>query len=98
VDDMVEAVVRVLASPTPATGPRVFNVGTGRGTSLRELVEVCGKVLGKTPRVEFAPARSLDVPANVLDARRLGQVTGWSARVSLEEGIESLARAWERRR
>jgi UDP-glucose 4-epimerase len=98
VDDLVEAIARVLASPTPATGPRVFNVGTGRGTSLRELVELCGKVLGKTPRVEFAPARSLDVPANVLDARRLGQVTGWSARVSLPEGIESLARAWERRR
>jgi UDP-glucose 4-epimerase len=95
VDDLVEAVVRVLAFQAPPAGPRLFNVGTGRGTSLTELVALCGKVLGKTPRVEYAPGRALDVPANVLDARRLGQVTGWSARVSLEDGIESLARAWE---
>jgi UDP-glucose 4-epimerase len=94
VDDMVEAVARVLAyQPLPA-GPRVFNVGTGRGTSLAELVALCGKVLGKTPRVEYTPGRALDVPANVLDPRRLSQITGWTPRVSLPEGIESLARAW----
>jgi UDP-glucose 4-epimerase len=94
VDDLVDAIVRVLAYDPGADGPRVFNVGTGQGTSLRELVETIGQVMGRVPEVSYASGRATDVSANVLDASRLRECTGWMPRVSLAEGIRRMLDAW----
>jgi UDP-glucose 4-epimerase len=94
VDDLADAIVRVLAHDPAADGPRVFNVGTGRGTSLRELVETIGRVMGRAPEVSYTPGRATDVSANVLDARRLRECTGWTPRVSVAEGIRRMLDAW----
>jgi UDP-glucose 4-epimerase len=94
VDDLVDAIGRVLAHDPGADGPRVFNVGTGRGTSLRELVETIGRVMGRAPEVSYTPGRATDVSANVLDASRLRECTGWTPRVSVAEGIRRMLDAW----
>jgi UDP-glucose 4-epimerase len=94
VDDLVDAVVRVLAHEPAADGPRVFNVGTGQGTSLRELVETIGHVMGRAPEVSYTPGRTTDVSTNILDASRLRECTGWTPRVSLAEGIRRMLGAW----
>lgn len=94
VDDLVDAIVRVLAHDPGADGPRVFNVGTGQGTSLRELVETIRQVMGRAPEVSYTPGRATDVSANVLDASRLRECTGWTPRVSLAEGIRRMLDAW----
>jgi len=94
VEDLVDAVVRVLSHDSGAGQPRVFNVGTGRGTSLKELVDVIGRVMGRAPEVRYAPGRATDVSANVLDASRLRERTGWEPRVSLAEGIRRMLDAW----
>jgi UDP-glucose 4-epimerase len=68
----------------------VFNVGSETGTSLRGVLDAVGSVLGKRPSVRFTPARSFDVPYNVLDCARLREATGWKPRLSLHEGIRML--------
>lgn len=94
VEDLVDAIVRALAYEPDAGGPRVFNVGTGRGTSLKELVEVVGHVMGRAPEVRYGTGRDTDVSANVLDASRLRERTGWAPRVPLAEGIRRLLKGW----
>jgi len=94
VEDLVDAIVRALSYQPDAGGPRVFNVGTGQGTSLKELVELIGRVMGRAPEVRYAPGRAADVSANVLDASRLRQRTGWEPRVSIAEGIRQMLDAW----
>jgi UDP-glucose 4-epimerase len=94
VDDLVEAIVRALAHDPGADGPRVFNVGTGHGTSLNDLLHTIGRVMGRVLQVEYAPGRATDVSANVLDASRLRECTGWMPRVSLAEGIRRMLDAW----
>ena len=94
VDDLVDAIVRVLAHDPGADGPRVFNVGTGHGTSVNELLATIGRVMGQAPQVSYAPGRGTDVRANVLDASRLRTRTGWEPRVSLAEGIRRMLHAW----
>jgi UDP-glucose 4-epimerase len=94
VDDLVDAIVRALAHDPGADGARVFNVGTGQGTSLRELVETIGRVMGGVPEVSYTPGRATDVSANVLDASRLRKCTGWTPRVPLAEGIRRMLDAW----
>jgi len=94
VEDLIDAIVRVLTYDPGPDGPRIFNVGTGRGTSLKALVEVIGRVLGRAPAVRYAPARAADVSANILDASRLCERTGWAPRVPLTEGIQRMLEAW----
>jgi UDP-glucose 4-epimerase len=86
--DGVRAFRRVLETPE-ATG--IFNVGSGVGTSLTELIDAIGRVTGRKVLVNRLPGRPLDVPANVLDCSRLTAATGWRPEVDLEAG---LARTW----
>jgi UDP-glucose 4-epimerase len=65
----------------------VFNVGTGIGTSLNEIVSRLETVLGRCIQVTRTSTRSFDVPISVLAIERARQVLGWSPRVSFSEGI-----------
>ncbi|WP_324650795.1 UDP-glucose 4-epimerase GalE [Georgenia sp. H159] len=73
----------------------VFNVGTGRGGSVREVVDEIGRVSGLdvTPRV--AERRAGDPPRLVASADRIADVLGWTARQGLPEIIASAWEAWQ---
>lgn len=88
IEDFVEAVFRLVLHPT-AVG--VFNLGSGRGISLRELIDLVGKVVGRPIRVEEGPARDEDVRKIVLDISRLRQAVMWQPAVTMEDG---LVRTW----
>lgn len=87
-EDLAEAFVR---AAEPVSGPRVLNVGSGRGTSLREIVEGIALVSGQELSVEYTAARAFDVPRNVLDVRLVREVLGWEAATPFTEG---LSRTW----
>lgn len=89
-DDVGRALLSALEAVEPE---RIFNVGTGVGTSLVELAAAIGRVTGRAVEIERRPARPVDVPANVLDASRLRRATGWKPEVDLEAGIRRTA-AW----
>lgn len=84
VADAVDAMLKVAAFEGT---PRVFNLGSGRGTSLNELVAEIEKLLGRRIKVQHSGARALDVPANVLDASLAERCLGWRASTPLGEGL-----------
>jgi UDP-glucose 4-epimerase len=88
VSDLVDALE---AAALTETERKVFNVGSGLGVSLNELVALMGETAGAEPRVEYLPGRSFDVPASVLDVGRARAELGWSPKTDLREG---LARTW----
>src|SRR5882672_1779651 len=71
--------------------PGIFNVGSGRGWSVLEVLEVARRVTGRTIDVESAPARSGDPRALVADLSKARRELGWKPAFSLEEMIDS---AW----
>lgn len=87
VDDTAGAVV---AAVEPSFEDKVFNVGTGRGCDLNELVVVIERLTGRTAKVRHDPARRIDVPVSVLDASLLRRRAGWAPRATLEDGIRSM--------
>ena len=89
VSDLVEALKLAAQS---GTRQRILNVGSGRGTSLKELVAIIAEVTGERPTVEYVPGRALDAPANVLDVTRAREELGWNPTTDLTEGIE---RTWD---
>ncbi len=66
---------------------RIFNIGSGKGMSLLQLIEAIEKVAGRKAKVRFTPSRSFDVPVNVLDIKRAGKELGWRPEAGFEEGL-----------
>ena len=89
-DDAVAA----LASARLRGDGEVVNVGSGRGRSIRELLEVVQRVTGRPVPVRWEGERSFDVPANVLDPGRAHRALGWAPETSLEEGVRAMWRAY----
>jgi UDP-glucose 4-epimerase len=71
----------------------VFNVGTGRETSVVELFELCRRVAGKEDvQPVFAPPRPGELQRSVLDISRAVDELGWRPERNLEEGLRE---TWE---
>jgi UDP-glucose 4-epimerase len=79
-----------LASLGPEGG--VFNVGTGRETSVTELWERCREVSGSELDALPAPAREGELQRSVLDPSRAASELGFQAIVDLDEGLRA---TWE---
>lgn len=82
--DVVSALVAALDYDGPE---EIFNLGSGRGVSLSQLVGAISDVADHPVQVVYKPARSLDVPVNVLDISRISASLGWAPRVDLPEGL-----------
>ncbi len=67
----------------------VFNVGTGRETSVVELYELCAKVAGSDTPAEHAPARLGELQRSFLDPERAAHELGFTAMVDLEDGLRA---------
>jgi UDP-glucose 4-epimerase len=70
----------------------VFNVGTGRETSVVELLDLCQRVAGTDVEPEFAPPRPGELQRSVLDISRAVDELGWRPEHSLEDGLRE---TWE---
>jgi UDP-glucose 4-epimerase len=83
VGDVANAVY--LATANPVSG--IFNVGTGTGLSLRDILTQISNVVGHEPCVTWLASRSFDVPRIVLEATRLKKATNWNLHTGLQDGM-----------
>jgi UDP-glucose 4-epimerase len=84
VDDFVDAVIRLL-NASEASGP--FNVGSAQGRSVREVIDLVAKTVGKEAIVERNPMQLGDVQRSVLDIDKISSLTGWKPTTPFEEGL-----------
>jgi UDP-glucose 4-epimerase len=97
VEDLVEAHLRVLGA-LEAGAALTFNLGTGRGRSIREVIEAVGQAVGRPVPHEVKPRRPGDPPALYADASKIQRELGWSAqRTELIDIVASACR-WFRDR
>jgi len=92
ISDVAEIFLRALTYEGDET---VFNVSTGQGTTLIELLRIIEQVTGLPAQTRFKPPRPFDVPISVLDNTRARRELGWSPAVGLHEGIDRTAQ-WMR--
>jgi UDP-glucose 4-epimerase len=65
----------------------VYNVGTGRETSVVELLDLCQRIAGTSVEPTFMPARPGEIQRSVLDISRVVDELGWRPEHSLEDGL-----------
>ena len=90
--DLAEAHVLAVEALAPGEA-RAYNLGNGKGFSVREVVEVCRKVTGHAIPEQAAPRRAGDPPVLVADAERIGRDLGWEPRHRDLQAI--VASAWD---
>ncbi len=93
VRDVADAFARALVYEG---AERVFNISSGVGTSLNELVRVIERTLGRSIERVNKPGRAFDIPVSVLSNELACRELGWEPRVDLQDGI-SLTVDWIRR-
>jgi UDP-glucose 4-epimerase len=90
VADVVDALLKAMERDTP--GASVFNVCTGRATSLLDLAAAIGRVFGRTPEISFAEARAGDIRESLGNPAMTRDVLGFSAKLGIEEGLGLMAK------
>jgi UDP-glucose 4-epimerase len=71
---------------------QVYNVGSGKGYSVKEMMDQISKSLGRDINPELSPARAGDSPKLIASIDKIKEQLGWSPKASLEEMIDS---AWQ---
>ena len=92
VSDLADAHLAALAHlQSMRRGHLALNVGTGTGSSVRQVIEAIIRVASFDGGVEVRKRRAGDPPAVVADPSRIRSLTGWSARFGLDDIVRS---AW----
>jgi UDP-arabinose 4-epimerase len=92
VNDLAEAHVSALQHLERGGNSIAVNLGTGRGTSVKEILDAIEKVAGKPVPHRLSPRRAGDPPSLVADPSRAQQLLKWKAKRSLDEIV---ATAWK---
>lgn len=88
------AAARALHSDAPQKH-HVYNVGTGLGSSVREVVEEIGRASGLDVTPEIQPRRAGDPARIVGDPSRIKEDLGWEAKYNLADIVKSGWEAWQ---
>ena len=94
VDDVVDALEAAIVD---RSDQRIFNIGSGQGRSLRDIITMIERQLAMTLDIEWQAHRLQDVPASILNIDRARDVLGWHPKTSLDSGLEKTVDWWKRR-
>lgn len=73
-----------------------FNLGTEKGASVKEIFDICEKVLNTKIQVEIAPKRAGDPAILYANSQKAKNILGWNSKKTLENSIQS-AFKWEQK-
>jgi len=89
VEDMAQAIIQLIAYHGTE---RVFNISSGTGYSLNDIVEIIQRELMIDIQIHYTQPRTFDVPVNVLDNSKLRLETGWMPQTDLVTGTRNVCR------
>lgn len=86
IDDAIKGIVNISKDYSQYT---IFNLGSGIGTSVNEIIQLIKLSLNKYVEVKYEESRTVDVPVNILNVKRYTEVFGERPlKIKLSEGIE----------
>jgi len=83
--DLARGVVKVIES---GLKNEIYNVGSGQGYSLNEIIGILQNCSSEGFEVEYSEARSVDVPIMILDVKKYNDLVG-DSRISIDDGIRN---------
>jgi len=84
VDDMAAAVIHALENNLPED---LYNIGTGKDITIKELAETMQKVIGHQGNIIWDVSKPDGTPRKLMDVSKMKEI-GWRYSTALEEGIK----------
>lgn len=88
VSDAVSALMKAMSN---LGDDRVFNIGSGAGKSLNDILAAIESLLGAPVKKTYLPGRAFDVPSNVLDISKAAELLHWRPQVAFADGLARTA-------
>jgi UDP-glucose 4-epimerase len=89
----ISDVCRAFIMAMEFTGPEtVFNIGSGKGRSILDIVGALCAHTGKTPELIFENGRDYDIRENVLDITRARELLNWTPTMNFDDGLAETLR------
>lgn len=88
VSDAVSALIQALSYEGDN---RIFNIGSGVGRSLNEILDAIDSLIGTPVKRVYTPSRAFDVPVNVLDISRAKRLLNWKPQMQFADGLARTA-------
>ena len=85
VDDVIDGFIR--AAKEEKIKNEIVNLGTGVETSIKEIVTICGKVIGIEPKIKYVPSRPGEISNFSADMSKFKKIFGYVPEIGVEEGI-----------
>ena len=86
IDDVIEALYLDLIKKSEDNV--LFNLGSGNGTSINNILEILEQLTGNKVKVLYENSRNFDVKSNVLDISKINKFLNWRPKVDIFDGIE----------
>ena len=88
--DVADVVTALLAAAQYKGAESLFNIGSGKGLSLNQLIALLEQQLNRSLDVQYLPFRGCDVPTNVLCIDRAKEALNWAPKISVADGLRRL--------
>ena len=95
IDDAIRAILNI---ETEAARHKTYNLGCGKGLSIKQLLYEIEQAFGMTLDIEYREGRRVDVPVNYLDISRYEDDFGPLSPITIKEGIRKTVGFWESER
>jgi UDP-glucose 4-epimerase len=95
VSDLADAHIAAAARCENEHMAVALNVGRGIGSSVREVMDVIGEVIGRDVDARVVARRAGDPPASTAATALIAEMLGWQARYDLRDMVSSAWSAWE---
>lgn len=100
IDDIVEAIIRLVPLAPKTDSPLVlnhaphilYNIGNHTPIELSAFIETIEKAVGRSAIKRYLPMQAGDVPATYADVERISKATGFAPKTSLAVGIEQFVK------
>jgi UDP-glucose 4-epimerase len=94
IDDIVDALA---SAAVDASAERIFNIGSGRGRSVRDVIAAVETALGAPLSIEWKAGRAVDIPVSILSVDRARDFLGWMPKTEFEVGLGKTVQWWRDR-
>ena len=88
VQDIADALL--LASQNDDVNGKIFNIGTGKATTIKSLAETLLQLTNSKVKLQFVPERSGDIKHSYANISKASELLGYKPEFSLAEGLKAL--------
>jgi len=92
VSDVIDALE---AAAVDQSDTRIFNIGSGHGRNLREIISVIETQLNNKIDIIWKEGRSIDVPISIVSIERARDILGWIPKTPFEIGVDHTVTWWK---